>query len=515
MQKKRFMNFRLSLCLAVAMILIIVLTTKIFISQNFKLVLISIFSLLFILFLILFAFFKDKLFVLLSAFVLVMIIPVVSVYAKTERIKRNSDINVENCIILGKIYKLNEKFNENKIFIYLNDVKLYSSEKQENFSGDFLVIANSNGVETENLKNGSYIKVNCKPTIYSLENKDDRSLSYISRNIAGSCYVYSYNIDVMDKYSPELRDKVKNLVYSSFAKTDLFFTSVGYAMIFGDTTVLDEEIVSVFQNTGVAHLLAVSGFHISVIVAFLSFILNKLKTNKYAKLAVITGILIIYSYFCSFSPSVVRASVMAIVALYAGIRNKEYDGLSALSLAMVIILLINPLDLFNVSFVLSFVSVLSIILLMPVFNRLLSKVVYGKIGSMLSLSFSVGLGLSLFQLYYFGKVPILSFISNLVTVPIVSVLFIYVLVVCIIAPIFSIATPLINLFGIGMKYVLQFNNWLGNIHLMISIENVREIALVLSIALMFIVSDYVFLKKKTKIILSSSLAVLLVGLVVF
>lgn len=515
MQKKKFMNFRLSVCLAVIMVFVIIMLTKIFISQNLKIALIVIFSLLFVIFLILFAFFKKKIFLLISIIDVAFLIPVLTVYFKTEKINRNLNLNVENCTISGKIYKINKNLEENKIYIYLDDINYYSNEKQENFTGNFLVVANSNGLETQQLKNGCYLKVRCTPKLYKFENKDDRSLSYISRNITASCYVYSYNIEILDKYSPELRDKVKNAVYSNFSKTDTFFTNVGYAMMFGDSTVLDEEIVSVFQNTGVAHLLAVSGFHVSIIVAFLSFILNKLKTNKYAKLVIIAGILIIYSYFCSFSPSVVRASIMAIVALYAGIRNKEYDGLSALALAMIFILLINPLDLFNVSFVLSFVSVLSIILLMPLFDRLFSKFLYNKISSMLSLSFSVGLGLSLFQLYYFGKIPVLSFVSNLITVPIVSVLFIYVFVVAIIAPIFGIATPLINLFGFGMKYILQFNNWLAGINLTISFEVVREMVLILSVLLMFVVSDYVFLRKRTKIVLSSSIAILLVLLVVF
>ena len=287
-------------------------------------------------------------------------------------------------------------------------------------------------------------------------------------------------------------------------------------MLFGDSTILDENVKGVFSDSGTAHLLAVSGFHVSIIVAFLAFIFDKLRINKYAKLAFMSIILGFYAYICAFSVSMIRASVMALIAIYAANRNKEYDGLSSLSLAAVIILLINPLDLFNLSFIFSFVSVLSIILLMPLFNRALSKIFYSKLSSALSLNFAITSGITIFQLYYFGEMPILCFLSNFVTVPIVSILFLYLIVSCLVGLVINpIAVPLINGFGLAMKYILKFNYWITGLGFYITVSNVSVWALYLSLILMFIVSDYVFLKKETKWIICLLISAVILKLMLF
>ena len=121
---------------------------------------------------------------------------------------------------------------------------------------------------------------------------------------------------------------------------DTFFTDIGYAMLFGESDILEDEVNDSFKYSGVAHLLAVSGFHISVIVSVLVFLLNKLKANKGVMISVVGVILAFYAYLCSFSPSVIRAILMSLLLMYANIKNKEYDRLSALSLSLIVILLL-------------------------------------------------------------------------------------------------------------------------------------------------------------------------------
>ena len=516
MQKKKLINFRPTLCLAVSMIVSIILATNVFISQRSRIIFICIFGTFTAAVLVYFLIVKKKFALVISASLLFMVIPFVSIYSRTNLINQNKSLNVNNCYISGKIYKVNRNTEENKIYIYLDDVRLKTTEDTQEFNGDFFLCLSLNSVETERLVSGQYIKVKCEPKLLSLEGKNDRKdLSFISRDVVGTGYAYSYNLKIENKVSRGFRDNIKNAVYELLSKTDMFYSGTGYAMLFGDSTILDNSVSGVFYKTGIAHLLAVSGFHISIIVAFISFVLNKLKTNKHLKLAVISLILIVYAYICNFSPSVIRASIMSIVALFAANRNKEYDGLSALSLACCIILLINPLDLFNMSFVLSFVSVLSIILLMPLFKRLLSKIFYNKLASMLALSFSTSIGVSTFQLYYIGSIPVLSFFANLITVPVVSVLFIYLIVAIIFGSIFGIAVPLINIFVFGMKYVLQFNSFIASANWVISVKNVSEIVLLLSLATVFIMSDYVFIKKKPKWIISGAMVCLIVCLMIF
>ena len=442
-------------------------------------------------------------------------VPAISVYIRSDMINSNHDLNVENCVIFGKIYKINEKLDKNFVDVYLTDVELVNENNRNGLYGNYLLRVNSNNFDLSKINEGRYIKCKTKPSFYSLNSGKDRDISFIARDITGFSYVYSYNVFVTEENRPELRDNIKSRIYNYFEKTDLFFTGVGYAMMFGDSTMLDDSVYGVFESSGIIHLLAVSGFHVSVIVGFIMFVLKKLKFKNIANFFITAAIIFFYAYLCNFSVSVVRAGIMSLLSIYASMTNKECDRMSSMSTALIFILLINPLDLFNVSFVLSFVAVLSIILLLPVFERLFSKVFSEKLSGMLSLSISTSIGITAFQLYYFGQAPILSFLSNLITVPIVSVLFVFLLISILIGPLFGLVVPLINFFGIGIRFILQINNWIVGVGLFIFTNRVRDITLLLSVLLMYAVSDYLFIKRKNRIMLASLVGGLLLSLLVF
>ena len=507
------------LVVVVGMIVSIILTAKFFVSQKLKLWIIIGSVIIFLIFLTCFALFKKKFLLIVAVTILSIIIPIFSIYVKVNKYKQNTFENVEYYNISAKIYNYTLNLKENKIYLSLENVNISDGVKTKKLIGNMFMCISSNNIDVSKIENGRCINAKAEKdyiTFYDGTEGNERSLSSLSRRVSASCYVYSDNFSFSDKVSKSFRDIIKNTIYGIFEKTDLFFTGTGYAMLFGDSTILDENVKGVFSDSGTAHLLAVSGFHVSIIVAFLAFIFDKLRINKYAKLAFMSIILGFYAYICAFSVSMIRASVMALIAIYAANRNKEYDGLSSLSLAAVIILLINPLDLFNLSFIFSFVSVLSIILLMPLFNRALSKIFYSKLSSALSLNFAITSGITIFQLYYFGEMPILCFLSNFVTVPIVSILFLYLIVSCLVGLVINpIAVPLINGFGLAMKYILKFNYWITGLGFYITVSNVSVWALYLSLILMFIVSDYVFLKKETKWIICLLISAVILKLMLF
>ena len=177
--------------------------------------------------------------------------------------------------------------------------------------------------------------------------------------------------------------------------------------------------------------------------------------------------------------------------------------------------MINPLSLFSISFLLSFGALLSIIFLYPIFNYYLSKIFSEKLASLVSISSSVGIGLLVLQLYYFGEISLLSIISNLITVPIASVLFIYFLPALIITFIFPIGNVLLDIFGFGMKFLVQFNNWILAKSLFLSATGLKFIAVVLSLLTMLIISDYIFVKRKTKFTIFILVLFATIGFIVF
>ncbi len=125
-------------------------------------------------------------------------------------------------------------------------------------------------------------------------------------------------------------------------------------ILFGEKTEIEEDTLEEFQRNGTAHILAVSGLHIGILYG----VLGKLWRGKKGWLYfwMVTMVLIGYSFLASFSPSVVRASVMIVLHLYAKVRHLRYDLGSASFVVLLMILLKNPMQLFHTGLQMSFLA---------------------------------------------------------------------------------------------------------------------------------------------------------------
>ena len=79
----------------------------------------------------------------------------------------------------------------------------------------------------------------------------------------------------------------------------------------------------------------------------------------------------------------------------------------------------------------------------------------------------------------------------------------------------GLVVPLIEIFGYGIKYILQFNNWIGEMGLLLVNNHVSEITLVLSVLLMYSLSDYLFVRRKNRAVIASLFAGILLALLIF
>lgn len=139
-------------------------------------------------------------------------------------------------------------------------------------------------------------------------------------------------------------------------------------IMFSDKGV-DSEIKENFNDSGLAHVLAVSGMHIGLIYAFLIFILDLFELSTKSKNFIVIPFLMIYIILSGFTPSSMRAGLFCVILSFAKMQKfKDPDSLSiTLSIAS-LLLLANPLLLFNLSFQLSFLSVIGIVFLTPIMN---------------------------------------------------------------------------------------------------------------------------------------------------
>jgi len=205
------------------------------------------------------------------------------------------------------------------------------------------------------------------------------------------------------------------------------------SLITGKTELITPDLRELFSKSGISHLFAISGLHLSIIgflfftaIFYLLSISPKyLITGRAKKTAGIITIipLLLYCIFSGFSPSTQRAFIMAIVLLFSFISEKEKDVLSSLSIAGSLILLIDSSALFSISFQLSFIAVTFIICGLPLiktFDLLYKNNLLKQSILLLYVSFLASLGTSPMTAHYFHIVSVAQLISNLFFIPLIG-----------------------------------------------------------------------------------------------
>ena len=198
------------------------------------------------------------------------------------------------------------------------------------------------------------------------------------------------------------------------------------AMVLGSKEDLDEDIQKTFSTIGIAHVLAISGLHISIIAFMLLSLVQKMPIGIKGQWWFMAAVLGLYTLFVGGSPSVVRASLLFLVLLGGKATGRGYDELTSLAFAALVILVFRPSELFSPGFQLSFSAVGGIVLLRGPILKGLQKWIKGEKFTKLLASFAVTagaqLGVMLPMAYWFHHIPLLGIFVNLIVLPYVSML---------------------------------------------------------------------------------------------
>lgn len=188
------------------------------------------------------------------------------------------------------------------------------------------------------------------------------------------------------------------------------------AMLLGDKTGLSENIRHMYQKNGIAHLLAVSGLHLSLVSLAAYGILRRLGAGYGAAGIAGGAVLLSYTLLTGASPSVVRALIMVLCGFLAAYLGRTYDLLSALGLAAFCMLWDSPYLICQAGVQLSFGAIVGIGGLAPCLYRDESKLVQG---------FAVSVGMQMMTLpmvlYHFFQYPLYGIFLNLLVVPVVGI----------------------------------------------------------------------------------------------
>ncbi len=251
----------------------------------------------------------------------------------------------------------------------------------------------------------------------------DYNLYLKSQRIYSIANVSSNEITKLSKgHLPFFIDKIIDIKSSIIENMRRFMPGEGLMIVRGimwGDRMEEGQIKNDLTVVGAAHILSVSGLHVGFIYLLINFLLKRTKWDKKKQMLIVMAVLLMYAAMSAFAISVLRACMMFAILQMAKIRKKVYDPLSAISLAAIIVLLLNPLVLFTASFQLSFLSVAGIIFFVRVVNLQfgsLPRAVRSVVQTM-TITICVQLCILPILLYHFAEISLISVFANVVIIP--------------------------------------------------------------------------------------------------
>lgn len=235
------------------------------------------------------------------------------------------------------------------------------------------------------------------------------------------------------------------------------------ALSLGDRSRMSDDVREAYTDAGASHLLALSGLHVGVLYMLLTLTLGLIFRSRVGKrLCGLLAVVLLWAFalLTGFSPSLVRAVVMFTIYAIVSFLSGDRSPLSALSLTALIMLGVQPFNLFSVGFQLSFVSMLTILLLMPYVEKwrcripLLSRSrLLTAIFGVASISIAAQMGVAPLVLYHFGYFSTYFLVTNLVVQP-----FVYAVMLLMILWIVLSWTPLAPALSWALTHAVRLMN---------------------------------------------------------
>lgn len=214
----------------------------------------------------------------------------------------------------------------------------------------------------------------------------------------------------------KLREEFSQIVYSQLQERQ---AELLLAMLFGEQGAVNRGDLELFRETGLAHALSVSGFHVGIVLMLVLAILRVARAGQQITLMIALMVLVGYSVLSGFSVTVVRSALMGMICLLATHLDRERNLWHALAVSGLVILLWNPNFLFDPGFQLSFAAVMSIIGLVPFLDTMMPKCLWGR-EKLISVPLGAQLGTLPLIAWHFSLVSPLAVLANILLVPLMS-----------------------------------------------------------------------------------------------
>jgi len=400
-------------------------------------------------------------------------------YQKTKKLFRREAIIL--MIIVVTIGYLNIKNKENNFNNKYKDtskieaiVKVKSNIKESEYSKSFTgkvlkSYSRENITNTKlNIKFNSNIQLNKGDIVKVIGEYEDTNYyknegnfnyrNYLKKdNIYGNLKVSKIKIvkknnNIINNLNIQIKEKIKNN-YSN--QTANFIETI----ILGDKTNLLDIVKEEFSNSGLSHLLAISGMHIAIIILISNAILDHIIKNYKIKNILLLIIIIIYATIINLSSSSARAIIMAILHIISKLIYKKDNFLVNISLASLILLIINPYNLIDSGFQLSFIASLGIVIILPKIEKLeLKNKILKYIYVSLLVSISANILILPIIINTFKKISLSMFLIQIIITPILYIIEILGLVTIVIpSQLVFVIKPILEISVSIFNYISQIN----------------------------------------------------------
>lgn len=368
------------------------------------------------------------------------------------------------------IIKMKDGLYKNKKFILnTNKKKLLQYGDLIKIKGEYIIPS-----ESRNYKGFNYREYLKSKKIYG-PIKSSGEIKVIQSNYINQIFIKS--------------NKARNIIIKNAesllpGETGALLTGI----LLGDKQEISDEIIENFKTSNLSHMLAVSGAHTSYIILGISYMLSKLP-KKYAGIITIL-VLGIFLFITNFTPSVIRACIMAGLAIGAKILYRKSDTINNIALSAMIILISNPFSILDIGFQLSYLGTLGIVMFDKDIEKILSKIkLKSKTIQLLIVTFSAQILIMPIMAYRFNIISLTFFISNLFASPILGVIIILGFITIFVSLIsFKLAKMLSIILDIFLKLLILIAKFVSNIpvsSLIIKTPYVFSIALIYILILIF------------------------------
>lgn len=415
----------------------------------------------------------------------------------------NSDYNSsEKNLIKGVI---SEKLKPNQFsFKYFMKVE---SINQKETKGKLLIILNKKDAEKE-FEIGDEILANAiiKPIIKPHNPYQFDYAAYLEKkDVFDQLYLENQNYKVIAKQENLnfILERTRNKIVAFFENENIPTERISIikALFLGQRQNIEQETLDNYSKSGAIHILAISGLHIGILLYFFKALLKPIERIRHGR--IITPILLIvilwsFALLSGLSASVVRAVTMFTFVSIGMYMNRETNIYNTLGSSILILLLFKPNFIFDVGFQLSYCAVFSIVTIQPLLSKIRTpkNKIIGYFYDILTVSFAAQIGVLPLSIYYFHQFPGLFFITNLVIIPLLTLILIT-----------GMVSILLSAAGIYFSFLVEFLSQLigfmnGYVSIVSSFEQfiIKDISFnyyILISSLLAIICIILYIKKPT------------------